>query len=531
MSIQDIRTQFRDHFRWIAYAIALVFIIGAVWQFGAAPERQSTPDAEKVIALVGKTPITQDEFDTIWAQVSENASQFGVTSTLGLANYRQQVFLQLVQSKKLVILAEKEGIKITDKDIDKKLDEKIVAQLKANRKAVLGNISEEQEKIDPRKDKAYLAELKANGMSVAIIEDQVARMNTREMIKAEIAGTKFSDIIKSKTDALTDADIENSYTTYKIREIALSKTTADEQIKAKAGKIYTEAKGGADFAKLAKENSTDAMKSQGGAFDLNFDSQHILGTEVYDAVKKLEIGGISPVIETDRGYYIVKLEKKEKKLPEKFDKKAKDERKKQISSMLEYRESMKIQKELMSTSDVTVKNKEMEGYWRLFLSQSAASLSSEEQEKEASLALAAFETAYKEDPSNDYAAVMYVISLNDAGKKDEAGKLLYTLLEGETSMVQGADLNMMLADYLLSKGDSSSKEEAIKQYQKASEAAINDLQVHTELKLKFTQLGKLDLAAKESAWIDSYNKQMEEERQAREEAEKRAKEAEKRNKK
>ncbi|MBP5092527.1 MAG: peptidylprolyl isomerase [Abditibacteriota bacterium] len=529
MSIQDIRTQFRDHFRWIAYAIAGIFIIGAIWQFGAAPQMRKETD-EDIIAKVGKEPLTRDEFDKTWAQASENASRYGMNSTKQLADYKQQVFLQMVQSKKLIELAEKSGIKIKEKDIDAKLDEIIVEQLKQNRQAVLGKISKEQEKLDPRKDKAYLSELSKNGMSINTIVEQVKSMNDRSAVKAQIAAEKFGDIMKAKADAVTDADIENSYTVYKIREIFIPSVGGEEQASAKADKIYKEALAGTDFAKLAKENSGDGMKNNGGAYDLSFDTQYMLGTEVYDAVTQLEKGKISPVIKSDRGYYIVKLEDTEKKLPEKFDKKAKDERKEQLKSRIQYTESSKLQKELMSTTGVTVKDKEYEGYWHLFLAQMGMG-DEDTMKKEQNLALACFEAAYKADPSNDCAAVKYVECLKAAGKTDEAGKLLYTLLNGESSMVQGADLNMELAEYLNSKGDAQSKEEALKQYLAASDAAIDDIGIHTQLKSIFTNLGKADLAAKEAKWIETYNAQMEEQRakeeaaRAKAEAEQKAKEA------
>jgi len=88
------------------------------------------------------------------------------------------------------------------------------------------------------------------------------------------------------------------------------------QAKQKAEELLKKAKGGADFAALAKENSEDpGSKAQGGDLGLFPRGQMVKPFE--DAAFGLQIGEISNLIETQFGYHIIKVtEKKQAGIPE-----------------------------------------------------------------------------------------------------------------------------------------------------------------------------------------------------------------------
>lgn len=84
----------------------------------------------------------------------------------------------------------------------------------------------------------------------------------------------------------------------------------DDKLNATAQKqaddIIKQLDAGADFAELAKKQSTDAYASNGG--DLGFVSKGQLGIpELDDVIFKLEVGKYSGVIKTQYGYHIVKV--------------------------------------------------------------------------------------------------------------------------------------------------------------------------------------------------------------------------------
>jgi peptidyl-prolyl cis-trans isomerase D len=81
---------------------------------------------------------------------------------------------------------------------------------------------------------------------------------------------------------------------------------AVEKARLKAGKVLTEARGGANFAALARQYSDDASASKGG--DLGYASRGELEPALAQVVFALRKGEIGPVVRTSYGFHIVKVE-------------------------------------------------------------------------------------------------------------------------------------------------------------------------------------------------------------------------------
>lgn len=84
--------------------------------------------------------------------------------------------------------------------------------------------------------------------------------------------------------------------------------TADKAAKAKIDEILVEAKGGADFAELAKQHSQGPSAPQGG--DLGFFGRGRMVPAFEQAVFALEPGAISDPVRTQFGYHIIKSEER-----------------------------------------------------------------------------------------------------------------------------------------------------------------------------------------------------------------------------
>ncbi len=87
-------------------------------------------------------------------------------------------------------------------------------------------------------------------------------------------------------------------------------TAAEDALaKKRAEDVLARVKKGEDFAKLAKEYSTDASASQGG--DVGFSSRDALVSEYAEAAFSLPVGGVK-LVRTELGYHIIKVTDKKK---------------------------------------------------------------------------------------------------------------------------------------------------------------------------------------------------------------------------
>ena len=179
-------------------------------------------------------------------------------------------------------------------------------------------------------EKQYGSEVSDKDVDDAVAEEQkkygdsyqtvLARAGmTPESRKAQIRTSKLVEyaVKKAAETELTDENYKKAYEEY-TPEVTVQIIKLDSEEKAK--EVLAKAKeSGADFAQLAKDNSTDEKtKANGG--EITFDSA---STELPAAVKKaafaLDVDGVSDVITAPgtqaytSNFYIVKLTKKSEK--------------------------------------------------------------------------------------------------------------------------------------------------------------------------------------------------------------------------
>ena len=170
---------------------------------------------------------------------------------------------------------------------------------------------------DKEVEEAVAEEQKKYGDSYQIVLSRAGM--TAESRKAQIRTSKLVEYaVKKAAEAeLTDENYKKAYDEY-TPEVTAQIIKLDSEDKAK--EVLAKAKeSGADFAQLAKDNSTDEKtKANGG--EITFDSA---STELPAAVKKaafaLDVDGVSDVITAPgtqaytSNFYIVKLTKKSEK--------------------------------------------------------------------------------------------------------------------------------------------------------------------------------------------------------------------------
>jgi peptidyl-prolyl cis-trans isomerase C len=205
----------------------------------------------------------------------------------------KQALEQLVSAELLYQAAAKQEIKDLDKKIDAKLD---------------------QGKSRFKEDKDF---------KKAIKDLEMDEKDLREYTRRDLLISAFVESAFISKTVVPESEIRDFYDknqdkfkqgeTVKASHILIgvdSKATIDEKTKAreKAEKLKKELAGGADFATMAKGNSTCPSSQQGG--DLGSFGKGQMVPSFEKAAFALKPGEISDVVETQFGYHIIKLTEK-----------------------------------------------------------------------------------------------------------------------------------------------------------------------------------------------------------------------------
>jgi peptidyl-prolyl cis-trans isomerase D len=321
--------------------------------------------AADVVASVDNQPITVTDIRAQLARIERTGSIPAALEPL----YAQQVLNELVFQKELEAEAQQLGITVTDQERVDRIRQLIPTafaggafvgndQYAAQVEAASGmGVAEFEDLIGKGLLEEKFRELVTDGMTVspAEVEQEFRRRNDK--IKISYVVIKPDDL-QSKIEA-SDADLSayfeknkarynvperrvvqyafldleqlrlranisqdqiRSYydqhlESYNLPERAhvahilfktVGKTDAEaEEIRKKAEDVLKKAKGGANFADLAKQNSEDTTKDKGGDLDWIVRGQTV--PEFEKAAFSLPAGSVSDVVKTQYGFHIIKV--------------------------------------------------------------------------------------------------------------------------------------------------------------------------------------------------------------------------------
>jgi foldase protein PrsA len=237
--------------------------------------------SSKDVAVVGNHPISKSQFEdlmsTAEASFKQQGRKFPKQGTAEYAAIKSQAVTLLIQQAEREEKAGSLGIKVSDKQIEDRLK-----QIK--------------QQYFQGKDKAYKAQLAKQGLS-----DNQVRSDIKAQLISEALFKKVTDGVK-----VSDADVHAYYLAHpdqykqaesrEVRHILVKK-------KALADTIYTQLKGGADFAKLAKKYSLDTVSAaQGGNYNAIKGQSVAPFDKVAFALKTKEI---SKPVQTQYGWHVI----------------------------------------------------------------------------------------------------------------------------------------------------------------------------------------------------------------------------------
>ena len=257
-----------------AAALAVLTVVAA----GCGDTDEVPQDA---VAVVDGTPISKSTLDELLARTKKTYAtqkrQFPKAGTQEYQSLQTQAVAFLVQRQEYAREADKLGVKITDAQIQKKVDDV--------KKQYFGG---DQKKFE--------AGLKAQSYTIeALREDARAQLVSEGIYKDITGNAKISD---AEAQQYYDQNIDR----YKVAE---SREVRHILVKTKneADQIRSEIEGGADFATLAKEKSLDpGSKDQGGKLTVTRGQTVAAFDKAAFALKTNEL---SQPVKTQFGYHLI----------------------------------------------------------------------------------------------------------------------------------------------------------------------------------------------------------------------------------
>ena len=233
------------------------------------------------MAVVGSRHIDKSQFEALMSQAERGyktqGRKFPKQGTTDYAAIKNQAVTLLVQQAEREERAKEMGIEVSDKDVDKRLA--------AIKKQYFGG-----------SEKKYRQQLKKQGLT-----DESVRRDVRGQLIADRVFKKVTRSVKVTGDEIHDYYIQHPqlYAQPQSREVRHILVKS----KALAVKIHSQLKGGGDFAKLAKQYSTDpGSKAQGGKLTV---SKGQTVPEFDKAAFSLETNELSQPIKTQYGWHII----------------------------------------------------------------------------------------------------------------------------------------------------------------------------------------------------------------------------------
>ena len=241
---------------------------------------EDVPD--NAVALVAGTPVLRTDFERFFAQAEKAAKargeDFPQAGTPEYVDLQNQAVDYLITRIELEKEAESLGIKVTDADVDKR-------------------VQEIKDQFFQGDDKKYEQELKKLGLTDADVRADARAQLISEKLFAKVTG----DIKVTTEQARTYYEQHKAeFAVPESREVAHILVDS----KKKADELYAQLQDGADFAQLAREHSRDPGSAKNGGRLTDEKGSFVPAFE--EVAFSLETGEIGKPVKSQYGWHIIK---------------------------------------------------------------------------------------------------------------------------------------------------------------------------------------------------------------------------------
>jgi parvulin-like peptidyl-prolyl isomerase len=261
-----------------------------------------------VVARINGSPIYADALakakNTITDQYAQTYAQFGIDISTMLAGadgrlfelaIEAEAFLQLTQQFLTQQEADRRGIVIDEAKIDAELSRQyseFLAQQDWTEADLAMVLADQGKSVE-----SFKADVRS------YIADQLLAM----AVQRAVAGP--FDITDEQLASYFDENRENYGVVERIRASHILVET-----QAEAEEIERALADGADFSELATAKSTDTVSAARGG-DLGWFARGVMVPEFEDAAFALEVGEMSPIVESSYGFHIIRLTDRQEAAP------------------------------------------------------------------------------------------------------------------------------------------------------------------------------------------------------------------------
>jgi peptidyl-prolyl cis-trans isomerase C len=195
----------------------------------------------------------------------------------------------------------------------------LLAQESRARKIAVGDTDVEARLAEIRKsfptEEAFTQGIAAQGLTPDHLRSQArTSLEVSKIIDAEVTSklavddAQVSTFYQQNLERFKQGEsVHASHILFGVTPDAPAEQKTDAKAKAQAA--LKQIKGGADFATVARAQSQDPGSAQNGG-DLGFFPKGQMNPQFEDAAFQLKPGGVSPVVETQFGFHIIKVHEK-----------------------------------------------------------------------------------------------------------------------------------------------------------------------------------------------------------------------------